>query len=93
MILSGEKKEEYREIKAYWTNRLFNFSGFDPYKKDYTHIKFTNGYSKNRPSFLIRLLNIYEAIGNPKWGAPQDRGVYVLSLRKIVKTNRPEPSG
>lgn len=24
MIASGEKKEEYREIKIYWTNRLVN---------------------------------------------------------------------
>ena len=26
MILSGEKKEEYREIKPYWLNRLFNIN-------------------------------------------------------------------
>lgn len=27
MILSGEKKEEYREIKSYWTKRFINLCG------------------------------------------------------------------
>ena len=27
MILSGEKKEEYREIKPYWTKRLLEYRG------------------------------------------------------------------
>lgn len=31
MYLSGEKKEEYREIKAYWCSRLFeNWNTFKP---------------------------------------------------------------
>jgi hypothetical protein len=49
-ILSGEKTKEYREYKPYWINRLFN--------KEYDTIKFTNGYGKNSPSFLIELKDI-----------------------------------
>lgn len=29
MILSGEKTEEYREIKGYWIDRLSSFDTFD----------------------------------------------------------------
>jgi len=46
MILSGEKKEEYREIKNYWAARLLG--------KQYDTILFRNGYSKNAPKFLIK---------------------------------------
>lgn len=40
MIVSGEKTEEYREIKPYWTNRLFDFNGPAPTMKPFTHIEF-----------------------------------------------------
>ncbi len=38
MIASGEKTEEYREIKPYWNTRL--------YGKEFDLVKFRNGYSK-----------------------------------------------
>lgn len=43
-ILAGTKKIEYREIKPYWTTRLFNENG-EPKKFDI--IEFRNGYSKD----------------------------------------------
>ena len=43
-ILSGKKKVEYREIKPYWTKRLFDSDG-KPKKFDF--IVFKNGYSKD----------------------------------------------
>jgi len=43
-ILAGTKKIEYREIKPYWTKRLFNSDGTS--KKFYI-ILFRNGYSKD----------------------------------------------
>ena len=36
MIASGEKREEYRELKPYWHKRLMD--------KTYDAIKFRNGY-------------------------------------------------
>ena len=42
-ILAGTKKIEYREIKPYWTTRLFDSDG-KPKKFDI--IEFRNGYSK-----------------------------------------------
>lgn len=38
MILSGEKKEEYREIKPYWCKRLFDYKckdEFDELNEEY----------------------------------------------------------
>lgn len=62
MILSGEKTDEYREIKPYWTKRLI--------PKKHTHICFTNGYGKNRPSFIIKYPELWQGFGLTRWGAP-----------------------
>lgn len=78
MILSGEKQDEYREIKPYWTKRLTG--------KKHTHIQFTNGYGKNRPSFIIEYVELWQGYGLTRWGAPGIRKVYILSLGKIVNT-------
>lgn len=59
MIVSGEKKEEYREIKDYWTKR---FNG----GKRYTHVLFVNGYGANRPRIEKEINDI--RIGKPKEG-------------------------
>lgn len=74
MILSGEKTEEYRDIKPYWTDRLF---------KDYTHVKFRNGYSKNAPSFIAEIKHIVHWMPNPKWCDDASRPVYILKLGHI----------
>lgn len=79
MILSGEKKEEYREIKPYWTARLKNF------KYNYSHIEFRNGYGKNVPSIKIELKDIVVGNGEGKWGALPYMTYYVIKLGKIIK--------
>ena len=78
MILSGEKKEEYREIKPYWDTRLQN--------KEYDVIIFRNGYASDAPRFTIELLGIKKGFGNPKWGGDSDE-VYILSLGSIISQN------
>lgn len=45
-IESGEKTNDYREIKAYWTKRLFNSDGS---VKVYDIVKVRLGYQKNAP--------------------------------------------
>jgi len=67
MILSGEKKEEYREINPYWIGRL-RYPRGTRYPVSYTHIKFTNGYGKSRPAFIIEYSGLYEAVGRAEWG-------------------------
>jgi hypothetical protein len=54
-ILKGNKKTEYREIKPYWTKRLFNPDGS---ARKYNYIVFRNGYSKNSPKIKVEFMGI-----------------------------------
>lgn len=80
MILSGEKTEEYREIKSYWISRLMTGNDF----KDIEYIRFTNGYSKDAPTFLIYCKHIEMAEGRPEWGAEPNTKYFVLKLGCII---------
>jgi hypothetical protein len=53
-ILEGKKKIEYRDIKPYWTKRLFA----DGKSKKYNYIIFKNGYSKNSPEMKVEFLGV-----------------------------------
>ncbi len=44
-IASGEKRYEYREIKPFWTKRLF--------AKDYTAVRFHRGYTATTMEFEL----------------------------------------
>lgn len=97
MILSGEKKEEYREIKPFWFRRLY---GKRPIMKDtivsqdfigmefinYPIVSFKNGYSKNAPTIIIECNGI--KIGKPISGLCEegwmDKNLFVISLGKII---------
>ncbi len=88
MILSGEKKEEYREVKPYYKSRFSNVFMMYPYSKipygtDYQQIMFRNGYSKKSPSFIADCtLDIKNGI--QEWGAVPGVEYYVLTIGKIV---------
>jgi hypothetical protein len=79
MIASGEKTEEYREIKPYWTTRLHN--------KKYDAIKFRNGYNRDAPEMTLKLNGIRAGSGLPHLGAPSDRDVYILQLGELLTHN------
>lgn len=103
MILSGEKKEEYREIKPYWERRFcpsyVNWStGRYPKSSIYTRtfyieclcrkvdiIRFTNGYSKNSPTFDIECKGITTGTGISEWGAKKDNVYFIIKLGDIIK--------
>ena len=46
--------------------------------KDYTHIRFRYGYTKR--TMLFELKGITIGKGNPEWGAPEDKEVFILKL-------------
>lgn len=86
MIESGEKKEEYREIKPYWIKRLcirFVCKMCDGapemvcFIPRYTHVRFRYGYTKR--TMLFKLNSISVGIGRKEWGAPDDN-VFILKL-------------
>jgi len=72
MILSGVKREEYREIKPYWRKRLLN--------KKFSFIHFRNGYAKDALSFTIEVNGAYRGLGIVEWGAPAGKEVFILRL-------------
>ncbi len=78
MIFSGEKKEEYRDIKPYYNLRLLG--------KEYDSVIFRNGYARDAPSLTIELKSIRFGTGNPEWGAVPNRKYFVLYLGKIINT-------
>jgi hypothetical protein len=83
MILSGEKKEEYREIKPYYQSRLGKLFVF-PIPEYQEKIVFRNGYSATSPSFTaICSMRIGE--GKPEWGADPGKEYYVLTIHEIIR--------
>lgn len=75
MIASGEKREEYRELKPYWHSRL---------NKQYDVIEFRNGYAKDCPAMIVELKEIVKSLGIVEWGAPEKKPVYILRLGQIL---------
>ena len=59
MIVSGVKREEYRELK--WLKRI--------QKHHYTKICFHRGYTSTTKTFDI--VNMHTGIGRKDWGAPE----------------------
>ena len=73
--ITGEKKEEYREIKPYYDSRFMNIFGFD-YLNKRVEIVFRNGYSANSPSIkCLCILN--KGYGKQKWGAEIKRILHI----------------
>lgn len=91
MILSGEKKEEYREMKDYWVNRFCNHD----IDRDFLHLAlspckfdvvlFSNGYAKNRPQVLVELLSIETGNAKPEWSDNWAGEVFIIKLGNIIK--------
>ena len=83
MIYRGEKTEEYREIKPYYTSR---FTGFICTGRQIL-IRLRNGYGKDRP-YVDVLCHIYIDYGREDWGAEKDKRYYVLKIDGVIKRYR-----
>ena len=59
-ILSGIKKIEYREGKAYWDRRLLDGNAW----KDVKFIRFSNGYGSKAPAFTVECVGIKANLGS-----------------------------
>lgn len=81
MILSGEKKEEYREIKPYYETRFSNVWKIG--ESILQPVMFRNGYSKNSPSFIADC-TLGTNYGKPEWGAEEGKIYYVLHIVRIL---------
>ena len=72
-ILERTKKFEYRDIKPYWTKRLFDD---DWTAKEFDVIVFKNGYSKDAPMMKVEFKGVKT---NEKTGS------YEILLGKVLE--------
>ena len=90
MIKAGVKKEEYREMKPYWTKRMmkncidFTDGNIRPCTapKDYDRLVFTLGYPKagdteRRLAFKNPKIRI--GTGRLEWGAESGKNYFVIT--------------
>ncbi len=93
-IASGDKTEEYREIKEFYYSRLTVEVEFttennpDPQyrteRRQYDQVQFTNGYGKHRPRITLECKGISIGTGKPEWGAEPGKEYFVIRLGKMV---------
>lgn len=99
MILSGEKKEEYREIKPYYETRFMNLFGVifccgtvvkcleaglsELAKDDVQAIRFCNGYGKRSPPFVAKC-TLSIGEGKEEWGAEKGEKYFILTIHEII---------
>ena len=74
-ILTGTKKTEFREVKPYWTKRLFNPDGKP---KKFDAVFFRNGYSKTCRKMKVKCLGIRRRKGKKE---------YEILLGKIINSS------
>lgn len=88
MIRSGEKHEEYREIKPYYDSRLKKYMPKQIKPKEYIapvfEIVFRNGYEHNSPSIRCRCVMMI-GTGRKEWGAIPGQQYYVLRILEILE--------
>jgi hypothetical protein len=58
LIASGKKHFEYREVKSYWTKRLFYLEDDMWLEKVFDEIYFRNGYGKNVPFMRVEYIGL-----------------------------------
>ena len=97
MIASGEKKEEYRDIKHYWCTRLANVhigamggDFMDSHNviaytfKKFDTVTFTNGYAKGSPKVIVECKGITTGLGMLSWGAEVATEYFIIKLGEII---------
>lgn len=72
LIANGKKRVEYREIKPYWTRRLFSHP--------FTHVRLRRGYTNE--SMLFEIEKIGRTSAENDLNLPE---VYAISLGTRIK--------
>ena len=95
MILSGEKKDEYREIKPYWTVRIIHWLGFPREETEIVQellreqgtikanpVVLQNGYGRNAPEVEV-MCRLSIGTGKEEWGAASGKEYYRFHIESI----------
>lgn len=105
MILSGEKTEEYRELKRYYDSRFRNAAMLKNQEyqvsvsefrnlaatmdQDIGTVKFRNGYATDAPYFLADC-RLTVGEGKPEWGANPGMEYYILKMKNVRRNLKVE---
>lgn len=97
MIRSGEKKEEYRDIKHYYTSRFRHLMTYAPWRDEHIiaavrsaterggvpiEVILRGGYDLLAPAILVKgTLVIGE--GKPEWGAEPGKEYYIIRIEEF----------
>ena len=84
MISSGEKKEEYRELKPYWSQR---FLSHNTLLNPYFYVLFRNGYAKDAPEIMLEIKSIEIGNAKPEWSDNWHGEVFVIKLGDFIDPN------
>ena len=92
MIISGVKKEEYREINDYWKRRLvvseeYNLLDDEVEYVEFDYIEFTLGYPKSDDKerrAIFKFEGIKRSTGRAEWGAEPRKEYYVIQIGERV---------
>jgi len=93
LIESGQKKEEYRDITAYWCVRILT----SPYHKTYgdnmakslplgyynsrhSQVRFRLGYGKDAPQMIFAINGVKVSIPKPEWSEPNAQKSFTIEL-------------
>lgn len=93
MILSGEKKEEYRTCNDYYRSRFRTYLGKykvgddEEWHKPKFEVLFRNGYQADSPAF-IAVCTVSGGYGKPEWGADPKEYYFVLQILRIKEVLR-----
>lgn len=91
MILSGVKKQEYRDVSDYWKSRFEKLFPMEYLGETYSPIietiTFSNGYAKDRRQFEIEWKGTMIGPGKTEWGAEKGKEYFVLQLGKVLQSN------
>ena len=85
MILSGEKKEEYRTFNEYYRKRFQTIGLIDNeghLTDNNARIILRNGYGKNVPYAYV-IVGLEVGYGYEKWGADPNEIYYILRIRNV----------
>ena len=83
MILSGEKKEEYRDCKPYYQKRFCPYFCWEVVGgkkvRQVFPVRLRNGYDVRSPSIIAKC-TVRRGTGKPEWGAEPGKEYYVLDI-------------
>ena len=82
MIVSGEKKEEYRDYTPYYLSR------FGTYFEKRITIRLRNGYHADSPYAICEVIPHY-GYGRAEWGAEPEKKYIVLEIKFVLLGDTP----